>query len=85
MFVIQASALGQLEQQASGQNCFDQGCSGVTDDGSGNKPVPGSDTQYSYLNDFWTELRAAGTIFKSNIPTLIEALNKPLFAGIFGK
>jgi len=82
---VQASALGQLEQQASGQNCFDEGCSGVAGDGSGNNQVPGSNTQYSYLNDFWTQLRAGGANFVANIPTLMNSLKEPLFRGLLGK
>jgi len=83
---VHASALGQLEQQASGQNCFDQGCSGNVDDSSGNNAaVPGAGTEYSYLNDFWTQLRAAGTNFRANIPTLMDSLNKPLFTEFFGR
>ena len=40
---VQASALGQLQQQASGQNCFDEGCSGNVGDSSGNNAaVPGA-------------------------------------------
>ena len=83
---VQASALGQLQQQASGQNCFDQGCSGNVGDSSGNNAaVPGAGTEYSPLNDFWAQLRAAGNNFVSNIPTLMESLNKPLFAGLWGR
>ncbi len=86
IYGVQASALGQLQQQASGQNCFDEGCSGNVGDGSGNNAaVLGSDTQYSYLNDFWTQLRAAGTNFRANIPTLMDSLNKPLFTEFFGR
>jgi len=75
-----ASAFGQLQKQTAGQNCFDEGCSGV----EGNYPVNsiqdkklGEDTVF---NEFVAGLRTAGTNFFSNWPTLKKKLWQPLFA-----
>lgn len=75
---VQASALGQLQQQAAGQNCFDKGCSGA----EGNQPQSNDLNNYqaAAFSNIWEDFRKAGTNFFSNIPTLMKKFSLPLFA-----